>query len=130
MIRIFMRLASSAALHIVRLMVCILTLTVAVDANALECPIQVKKLITFEGKIDLNRATEADLSEIHRVGVKTARAIVDHRKMIGGFKSMDQLLRVRGVGDKTMACLQKHAHVLAMPSPAKPGPTADANRKR
>ena len=109
---------------------CLLTMTGNHFAHALECPTKVKKAITFQGKIDLNRATEADLREIPRVGIKTARAILDHRKKIRGFKSMDQLSRVRGVGDKTLACLQKYAQV-GEPVPAQGQVLpADANRKR
>ncbi len=99
-------------------------------AHALECPANAKKTITFQGKIDLNRATEADLREIPRVGIKTARAILDHRKKIRGFKSMDQLSRVHGVGNMTMACLQKYAQVVEpVPAQGQVLP-ADPTRKR
>ena len=116
--------------RIVGFLACLLTIAGNHAAHALECSAQVKKAITFQGKIDLNRATEADLREIPRVGIKTARAILDHRKKIRGFKSMDQLSRVRGVGDKTLACLQKYAQV-GEPVPAQGQVLpADANRKR
>lgn len=56
-------------------------------------------------KLDLNQATEEELKALPGVGIKTARAIVDHRKAIGGYKSLEQLRRVRGVGDKLYKCL-------------------------
>jgi comEA protein len=57
-------------------------------------------------KLDLNKATEEELKVLPGVGIKTARAIVDHRKAIGGYKSLEQLKRVRGVGDKLYECLK------------------------
>ena len=59
-------------------------------------------------KIDLNKASEKELAEVPRVGIKTARAIVDHGKAINGYKSMEQLQLVRGVGEKAYGCLLKY----------------------
>ena len=57
-------------------------------------------------KINLNKATEKELEHLPGIGIKTARAIVDHRKSINGFKSLEQLRRVRGIGDETYNCLK------------------------
>lgn len=57
-------------------------------------------------KLDLNTATEEDLQTLPGIGIKTARAIIDHRQAIRGFKSLEQLLRVRGVGTKVYNCLK------------------------
>ena len=81
---------------------CLPIALVSVDAFSDGCLAGKSKITTFEGKVDINRATERDLLEIPRVGVKTARAIVDYRRANGEFKSMRQLYRVRGVGDGTM----------------------------
>ena len=62
-------------------------------------------------RFELNAVSETQLMEIPRIGIKTARAIVDHRKTIGGIKSMEQLRRVRGVGDKSHACLLKYTYI-------------------
>ena len=58
-------------------------------------------------KIDINTATEEDLIALPGIGIKTARAIVAFKESIGGYKKLDQLLLVRGVGDKTYNCLIK-----------------------
>jgi competence ComEA-like helix-hairpin-helix protein len=58
-------------------------------------------------KIDINTATEEDLIPLPGIGIKTARAIVAFRESIGGYKSLEQLRLVRGVGDKTYNCLIK-----------------------
>lgn len=58
-------------------------------------------------KIDINTATEEDLIPLPGIGIKTARAIVAYRETIGGYKSLDQLRLVRGVGEKTYDCLKQ-----------------------
>lgn len=57
-------------------------------------------------KIDLNTTTEEDMLNLPGIGVKTARAIVNQRKAIGGFKSLEQLRLVREVGPKLFNCLK------------------------
>lgn len=78
------------------------------DASSLEegCQLYKDRAGKDLKKVDLNTATEEDLQALPGIGVKTARAIVDHRKAIGGFKSFEQLQRVRGVGDKVYKCLK------------------------
>ena len=83
------------------------------DASSLEeeCKAYKDKAGKNLQKVDLNKATEEELEALPGIGVKTARAIVDHRKTIGRFKSMEQLLRVRGVGDKVYKCLSDIATI-------------------
>ena len=48
--------------------------------------------------IDLNTATAAQLDALPGVGPSTAQAIVDYRTQHGRFRSVDDLLDVRGIG--------------------------------
>ncbi|MDA8339003.1 MAG: helix-hairpin-helix domain-containing protein [Nitrospiraceae bacterium] len=57
-------------------------------------------------KIDINKATEEDLIALPGIGIKTARAIVAYRETIRGYKRLEQLRLVRGVGDKVYDCLK------------------------
>jgi competence protein ComEA len=50
------------------------------------------------GPLDLNAATLDQLDELPGVGPATAQAIVDERERRGGFRSVDDLLDVRGIG--------------------------------
>lgn len=50
------------------------------------------------GKLDLNSATQGQLEELPGVGPATATAILDERKRRGRFKSIEELLEVRGIG--------------------------------
>ena len=55
--------------------------------------------------VNLYSATLAELDELPGVGPVTAQAIMDWRVGNGGFTSVDQLLDVDGIGEKTLADL-------------------------
>lgn len=50
------------------------------------------------GPLDLNTATLEQLDVLPGVGPATAQAIIDERDRRGGFRSVDDLLDVRGIG--------------------------------
>ncbi len=53
------------------------------------------------GPINLNQATVAQLDQLPRIGPVTAQKIVDFRQQHGGFRTVDQLKEVPGIGDRT-----------------------------
>ena len=55
--------------------------------------------------VDLNTASAAELETLPDIGPVLAGRIVAHRDSIGGFTSVEQLLDVDGIGDKTFAAL-------------------------
>lgn len=77
----------------------------AVDLTT-ECQQYKEKAGSNLKKIDINKATEEDLVALPGIGIKTARAILAYREVIGGYKSLEQLRLVRGVGDKVYDCLK------------------------
>ncbi|WP_336659554.1 ComEA family DNA-binding protein [Leucobacter sp. USHLN153] len=54
------------------------------------------------GLLSLNSATSEDLQTLPRIGPALAQHIVDYREANGGFASVDQLLDVPGIGEKTL----------------------------
>ena len=52
--------------------------------------------------ININRATEAELVALDGIGSSKAQAIILYREMFGGFKSVDELTKVKGIGAKTV----------------------------
>lgn len=51
--------------------------------------------------VDLNAASESELSQVPGVGPKMAQSIVLHRQHSGPFKSVEELRNVRGIGALT-----------------------------
>lgn len=58
------------------------------------------------GPVNLNSADEAALDALPGVGPATAAAIIDHRRQIGRYTSVDQLLDVRGIGEAKLEQLR------------------------
>lgn len=52
--------------------------------------------------VDLNSASKAELTNLPRVGEKLAERIIERREELGGFRSVDDLLGVKGIGEKTL----------------------------
>jgi len=58
--------------------------------------------------VNINTADVAKLSYLPRVGPAVAERIVDYRKENGPFKSAEDLMHVRGIGEKTYALLKPY----------------------
>ncbi len=61
--------------------------------------------------LDLNSATVEQLDELDGIGPATARRIVAHRERSGGFRSVDELDLVPGIGEGRMAMLRELVRV-------------------
>ena len=67
---------------------------------------------TVAAKIDLNTADTGSLVTLPGVGEKTAAAIIAYREANGGFKSVDELAQVKGIGEKKLAKLRPYLQTL------------------
>ncbi|MCW5769839.1 MAG: helix-hairpin-helix domain-containing protein, partial [Phycisphaeraceae bacterium] len=67
----------------------------------------------IDGRLDLNRADLAQLELLPGVGPATAARIVAYREQIGGFRTVDELSGVRGIGPRTMERLRERVMVRA-----------------
>lgn len=56
--------------------------------------------------VNLNTATEIDLDTLPRIGPAMATRIVAYRDANGPFASLDDLLQIPGIGDKTLESLR------------------------
>jgi comEA protein len=56
--------------------------------------------------INLNTATQAQLETLPGVGAKAAQRILDYRKENGSFKKIEDLMNVKGFGEKTFLKLK------------------------
>jgi|UPI00057131BC competence protein ComEA helix-hairpin-helix repeat region len=64
------------------------------------------------GKININTATAQQLSDgLDGIGDVIAKRIVDYREKNGPFKSIEEIRKVSGIGEKTFAGLKDHITV-------------------
>ncbi|OQS29466.1 ComEA family DNA-binding protein [Chromobacterium violaceum] len=68
--------------------------------------------------VNLNTATPQQLEALKGIGPAKAKAIVDYRTKNGPFKTVDDLKKVSGIGDKTLESLRKEVTVGAAAVPA------------
>jgi competence ComEA-like helix-hairpin-helix protein len=65
------------------------------------------RLVAF--RVDLNRASVAELQVLPGIGAVRAEAIVLHRIRRGPFRRLEDLDEVDGIGHGTVAALRPHA---------------------
>lgn len=52
-------------------------------------------------KININTASQAELQKLPRIGEVVAQRIIEFREKNGKFKKIEELMKVRGIGEKT-----------------------------
>lgn len=65
--------------------------------------------------VNINTATAAELEALPGVGLATAARIIEYRQKNGAFKKIEDLMNVRGIGEKTFLNLKP----MIVVSPAK-----------
>lgn len=58
--------------------------------------------------VNINTATVQELKLLPRVGPALAQRILEFRQANGPFKSPEELMRVKGIGEKTFALLKPY----------------------
>ena len=62
-------------------------------------------------KLNLNTASFEELERLPRIGPVIAKRIVDFRHLKGGFASTEELIQVKGIGQKTYTALKEFVTV-------------------
>ena len=88
------------------------------DNGATEKPARSKKSSNTENTsgvvVNINTATEEELVAALKgtgVGKAKVKSIIEYRQQNGGFKSVDELNAVKGIGDKTLEKLRNRVTV-------------------
>ncbi len=92
------------------LFVSVLGLTLAAPVAA--APASAQKAAASEARpIDLNSADSAALESVPGIGKSLSQRIVSFREKNGPFQSVDDLLKVQGVGEKSIQKLRPYLTV-------------------
>jgi competence protein ComEA len=80
--------------------------------------------------VNINTATSEELQQVPGIGPATAGKILQMRKSYGAFKSVDDLLAIRGLGQKRLDKMRKYLTVGKAAEPKnKSAPQSDAGTK-
>jgi competence ComEA-like helix-hairpin-helix protein len=90
---------SLARIGLVAATLCVVTLGVAAKKKPPAAP------------VNLNTATSEELQLVPGIGPATADKILQMRKAYGAFKSVDDLLAIRGIGPKRLEKMRKYLTV-------------------
>ena len=63
------------------------------------------------GVVNVNTASASQLELLPRIGPALAQRILDFREANGPFRSVDELVAVRGIGDRSLELLASHVTV-------------------
>ena len=76
--------------------------------------------------VNLNSATAADLETLPGIGARTAERILEYRQKNGSFKKIEELMNVKGIGEKSF--LKLKPLVTVTPSPERAAASSSSSR--
>ncbi len=85
--------------------------------------------------VNINTANFLELQRVPGIGPKTAQRILDARKSVGRFRSVDELLAVPGIGEKRLEKMRQYLTVGPEPKskeapPTQPPPSTPPGREK
>ena len=81
------------------------------DFNKTNFKKNVKKSAPAKKSINLNTAGKNEFVSLPGIGKITAQRIIALRKKLGGFKSLKDLLRVKGIGNSKFSKIKKYIYI-------------------
>jgi competence protein ComEA len=85
-----------------------LALTAVILTGVAAAPAPAKAAEAKRAVVNINNADASQLALLPRVGPSVAQRIVEYRKQNGPFKSPEDLMLVRGIGEKTYQLIKPH----------------------
>lgn len=70
-----------------------------------------KKELPAPSSININKANAETLTKLPGIGLKTAEKIVALRDSKGGFKNLEELMEVKGIGTQKFSAIKKYLFI-------------------
>jgi competence protein ComEA len=83
----------------------------------------------LERRLDLNRATQAELERLPGIGPGLAKRILDYKQSHGRYQTIEELREVKGIGEKRWRRLEPLLMVVTTAPPAPSGSHKRADHK-
>ena len=93
-------------MRILMVVLVILGLAAAAPAGQASRPATPAAKASTSGPLNLNTATVSQLETLPGIGKSTAERILEYRQKSGGFKKIEDLMNVRGIGEKSFLKLK------------------------
>lgn len=87
------------------------SLAFAAEAPVTKAPAAKVEAAATQEAININTADVQELTKLKGIGEKKAEAIIAWRKENGDFKTVDQLLEVKGIGEATLAINRENIRI-------------------
>ena len=81
-------------------------LTIMAPVLVAAAPTQAEQTPAQKPTVNLNTATIEQLTTLPGIGPKTAERIIEYRTKSGGFKKIEELMNVKGIGEKSFLKLK------------------------
>lgn len=81
------------------------------DLDTLKFQSNKKKIIPPELRININTAGIEEFTGLPGIGEKTAEKIIIFRKKIGRFRKLNELLKVKGIGNSKYSNIKKYIYI-------------------
>ena len=75
-------------------------------AQSEKAPTASKVRATASAPVNLNSATAVQLQTLPGIGASTAQRILDYRQKNGAYKKIEELMNVKGIGEKSFLKLK------------------------
>jgi competence protein ComEA len=86
---------------------------VAAQPDEQDKPVSARASAAPAAPVNLNTATQAQLETLPGIGAATAKRILEYRQKSGSFKKIEELMNVKGIGEKSFLKLKPHVTVAA-----------------
>ena len=91
----------------------IVALVAAVSAHVQPVSAQTSNSAPAKTTVNLNTASATEFEALPGIGAKTAARIIEYRQKNGPFKKVEELMNVRGIGEKNFLKLKPQITIAA-----------------